>query len=78
MIAMGVREFARLTFDYNRSFQQVEIPMVRITHANGGTSDVLPSAIADAPNPAVEKYPAYQDVRVKSRPDLGIAGRRYD
>jgi hypothetical protein len=69
---MGVREFARLTFDYNRSFQQVEIPLVRVTHANGGTSDVLPSAITDAPNPAVEKYPAYQDVRVKSVRILGL------
>ena len=70
--AMGVREFARLTFDYNRSFQQVEIPLVRITHPNGGTSDVLPSAISDAPNPAVEAYPAYQDVRVKSVRILGL------
>jgi hypothetical protein len=69
---MGVREFGRLTFDYNRSFQQVEIPMVRITYANGGTSDLLPSAITDAPNPAVEKYPAYQDVRVKSVRILGL------
>ncbi len=70
--AMGVREFARLTFDYNRSFQKVEIPLVRITHPNGGTSDVLPSAISDAPNPAVETYPAYQDVRVKSVRILGL------
>ncbi len=69
---MGVREFARLTFDYNRSVQQVEIPLVRITHSNGGTSDVLPSAITDLPNPAVEKYPAYQDVRVKSVRILGL------
>ena len=47
--------------------------MVRVTHANGGTSDeLLPSAIADAPNPAVEKYPAYQDVRVKSVRILGL------
>ncbi len=70
--AMGVREFARLTFDYNRSFQQIEIPLVRITHANGGTSDVLPSAITDAPNPAVEPYAAYQEVRVKSVRILGL------
>jgi hypothetical protein len=69
---MGVREFGRLTFDYTRSFQQVEIPIVRITHANGGTSDVLPSAITDAPNPAVEKFPAYQDVRLKSVRILGL------
>jgi hypothetical protein len=70
--ALGVREFARLTFDYNRSFQQVEIPMMRITHRNGGTSDVLPSAMTDVPNPAVEKYPAYQDVRVKAVRILGL------
>jgi hypothetical protein len=69
---LGAREFARLAFDYNRAFQQLEIPQVRITHANGGTSEVLPSAITDAPNPAVEKFPAYQDVRVKSVRLLGL------
>jgi hypothetical protein len=69
---LGAREFARLTFDYNRAFQQLQIPQVRITHANGGTSEVLPSAISDAPNPAVEKFPAYQDVRVKSVRILGL------
>jgi len=70
---LGAREFARLTFDYNRAFQQVEIPLVRISHANGGTSELLPSAVVDAPNPAVEKFPAYQDVRVKSVRILGLA-----
>jgi hypothetical protein len=69
---LGAREFGRLAFDYNRAFQQLEIPQVRITHANGGTSEVLPSAITDAPNPAVEKFPAYQDVRVKSVRLLGL------
>jgi len=69
---LGARQFARLTFDYNRAFQQVEIPLVRISHANGGTSEVLPSAVADAANPAVEKFPAYQDVRVKSVRILGL------
>jgi hypothetical protein len=69
---LGAREFARLAFDYNRAFQQLEIPVVRITHAHGGTSEVLPSAISDAPNPAVEKFPAYQDVRVKSVRILGL------
>lgn len=69
---LGARQFARISFDYNRSFQQVEIPLVRISHANGGTSEVLPSAVADAPNPAVEQYPAYQDVRVKSVRILGL------
>lgn len=70
--SVGAQQFSRLGFDYNRAFQQVEIPLVRVTHANGGTSEVLPSAITDAPNPAVEKYPAYQDVRVKSVRILGL------
>lgn len=70
--AVGAHEFSRIAFDYNRGFQQVEIPMVRITHANGGTSDVLPSAVTDIANPAVEKYPAYQDVRLKSVRILGL------
>jgi hypothetical protein len=70
---LGVRQFARLNFDFNRSFEQVEIPLVRITHASGGTVDVLPSAITDTPNPAVVNAPAYQDVRVKSVRILGLA-----
>jgi len=70
---LGAHEFARLSFDYNRAFQKVEIPLVRVSHANGGTSELLPSAVVDAPNPAVEKYPAYQDVRVKSVRILGLA-----
>ena len=69
---LGARQFARISFDYNRSFQQVEIPLVRISHANGGTSEVLPSAVTDAPNPAVEQFPAYHDVRVKSVRILGL------
>ena len=70
---LGVRQFARLNFNYNRAFQSVEIPLAHITHANGGTSDVLPSAIADNPDPAVVNFPAYQDVRVKSIRILGLA-----
>ncbi|MFI5092495.1 MAG: DUF3857 domain-containing protein [Candidatus Acidiferrum sp.] len=69
---LGVRQFARLSFDFNRSFQQVEIPLVRITHPSGGVIDVLPSAITDQPNPAVINAPAYQDVRVKSVRILGL------
>src|SRR5580704_7997427 len=69
---LGAREFSRLTFDYNRGWQQVQIPLVRVSHANGGTSELLPSAVTDAPNPAVEKFPAYQDVRVKSARILGL------
>jgi hypothetical protein len=70
---LGVRQFARLNFDYNRSFQSIEIPLVRITHPGGGTADILPSAITDNPNPAVINAPAYQDVRVKSVRILGLA-----
>ncbi|HYL63673.1 MAG TPA: DUF3857 domain-containing protein [Candidatus Methylomirabilis sp.] len=69
---IGVTQFARLNFDFNRSFQNVEIPFVRITHASGGTADILPSAITDNPNPAVVDAPAYQDVRVKSVRILGL------
>src|SRR5690348_6313108 len=58
---LGVRQFARLNFDFNRSFESIEIPLVRITHVNGGTADILPSAITDQPNPAVVNAPAYQD-----------------
>jgi hypothetical protein len=69
---LGARQFARISFDYNRSFQQVEIPLVRISHANGGTSEILPSAVTDAPSPAVEPFPAYHEVRVKSVRILGL------
>ncbi len=69
---LGVRQFARLNFDFNRSFQAIEIPMVRITHPSGGIADILPSAITDNPNPAVVDAPAYQDVRVKSVRILGL------
>jgi len=70
---LGARQFARLAFDYNRSFQQIEFPLVRITHAGGGTVDILPSAISDQPNPAVINAPTYQEVRVKSVRILGLA-----
>jgi hypothetical protein len=69
---LGVQQFARISFDYNRSFQQIDIPVVRISHANGGTSELLPSAVTDNANPAVEQFPAYQDVRVKSVRILGL------
>ena len=70
---LGVRQFARINFDYNRSFQSIEIPLVHITHPSGGTADILPSAITDNPNPAVLNAPAYEDVRVKSVRILGLA-----
>ncbi len=69
---LGVRQFSRLNFDFNRSFEQIEIPQVHITHKSGGTADILPSAITDQPNPAVTDAPAYQDVRVKSVRILGL------
>jgi len=69
---LGVQQFARLNFDYNRSFESIEIPLVHITHPSGGTADILPSAITDNPNPAVVNAPAYQDVRVKSVRILGL------
>jgi hypothetical protein len=69
---LGVRQFARLNFDFNRAFEQIDIPLVRITHPSGGTVDVLPSAITDMPNPAVVNAPAYQNVRVKSVRILGL------
>jgi hypothetical protein len=70
---LGVRQFARLNFDYNRSFESIDIPLVRITHPSGGTADILPSAITDNPNPVVVNAPAYQNVRVKSVRILGLA-----
>jgi hypothetical protein len=70
---LGVRQFARLNFDYNRSFEQIEIPLVQITHASGGTAEILPRAITDNPNPVVVNAPAYQDVRVKTIRILGLA-----
>src|SRR6266436_3664258 len=69
---LGVRQFARLNFDYNRAFESVEIPLVHITHPSGGSADILPSAITDNPNPAVLNAPAYHDVRVKSVRILGL------
>ncbi len=69
---LGVRQFSRLTFDFNRSYEQIDIPLVHISHASGGSADILPSAITDQPNTAVAGAPAYQDVRVKSVRILGL------
>ncbi|HYL83159.1 MAG TPA: DUF3857 domain-containing protein, partial [Candidatus Angelobacter sp.] len=69
---LGARQFARLNFGYNRIFESVEIPLVHITHASGGSADILPSAISDQPHPAVVNAPAYQDVRIKSVRILGL------
>jgi Domain of Unknown Function with PDB structure (DUF3857) len=69
---LGTRQFARLTFDYNRGFETVEIPLARITHASGGTADILPSAVTDQPNPTVLDASAYQDIRRKTVRILGL------
>jgi hypothetical protein len=69
---LGTRQFARLNFDYNRAFETVEIPLARITHASGGTADILPSAVTDQPNPAVADAAAYQDIRRKMVRILGL------
>jgi hypothetical protein len=69
---LGVQQFGRISFDYNRSFQKVEIPLIRVSHANGGTSEVLPGAVTDVPNAAVEQFPAYHDARVKAVRILGL------
>jgi hypothetical protein len=69
---LGTRQFARLNFDYNRAFESVEVPMARVTHASGGTEDILPSSVVDQPNPAVVEAPAYQDVRRKTVRILGL------
>src|SRR5690349_20964786 len=69
---LGVQQFARLKFDYNRACQTVDIPLARVTHPRGGTTETLPRAIADNVNPAVADYPAYQDLREKSVRILGL------
>jgi hypothetical protein len=69
---LGTRQFARLNFDYNRAFESLEIPQARITHASGGTADILPSAVTDQPNPAVVDFSAYQDIRRKTVRILGL------
>jgi hypothetical protein len=69
---LGTRQFARLNFDYNRAFETVEIPLARITHASGGTADILPSAVTDQPNPGVVDAAAYQDIRRKTVRILGL------
>ncbi|HXM93551.1 MAG TPA: DUF3857 domain-containing protein [Candidatus Dormibacteraeota bacterium] len=70
---LGARQFGRLNFDYHRTFEQIEIPLVRLTHSSGGTADILPKAISDQPNPAVVDAPAYHDVRRKTVRILGMA-----
>ncbi|MBZ5529402.1 MAG: DUF3857 domain-containing protein [Acidobacteriia bacterium] len=65
-------QFGRLTFDYDRSRESLDFPLLRITHPGGGTADILPSAISDQAHPAVAAAPAFQDVRRKSVRILGL------
>ena len=69
---LGTRQFAHLSFDYNRGFETVEVPLARITHASGGTADILPSAVSDQANPAVTDASAYDDARRKTVRILGL------
>jgi hypothetical protein len=69
---LGARQFAHLNFNFNRAYEKVEIPLVHIAHASGGSADILPSAITDQADPAVGDAPAYQDIRVKSVRILGL------
>jgi len=62
---LGAHQFARLTFDYNRAFQQVEIPLGAHQPADGGTSELLPT-LSWTLRIRGGEIPAYQDVRVKS------------
>ncbi len=68
----GARQLAQQSLDYNRAFEEITIPLIRITHANSGTTDILPSAIRDQPAPYVADAPAYQDLRRKSFRILGL------
>ena len=43
---LGVRQFARLNFDYNRSFQSVEIPLVQVPITPGKNITVIAEVIA--------------------------------
>ncbi len=69
----GARQFAALHFDYNRAFEQIEIPLVRVTHAGGGTTDILPGAISDKSNPDFAGATLYSGLRRKSVRILGLA-----
>src|SRR5260370_42493591 len=39
---VGVRQCARLNFDYNRSFESIKIPLAPITHPTTSTPHFLP------------------------------------
>src|SRR5437870_1813686 len=69
---LGVRQFAQLNFDFNRPFDSIVIPMIRITHATGCTADILLSAITDRPYLVVVNAPGCQDVRLNTLLMLGL------
>src|SRR6202035_2779393 len=46
---LGARQFARLSFDYNRSFQQIDFPLVRVTHTGGGHDDLKHRVVPTTP-----------------------------
>lgn len=68
----AVAQFGRLSFDYDRSRESLEIPFLRITHPGGGTADILPGAITDQANPAIADSPAFAGIRRKSVRILGL------
>src|SRR5258708_18254281 len=65
---LGARQFARLNFDYNRSFEQIEIPLVHITHASGGNPPLFPSSVPCTPNPAAPPPPPLHQGPVTTGP----------
>ena len=61
----GARQFSQLTFEYNRSFEQLEIPTLRVEHVSGGSMEILSKAVGDRAAPGAADAPAYQDAREK-------------
>ncbi|HYA96996.1 MAG TPA: DUF3857 domain-containing protein [Methylomirabilota bacterium] len=68
----AARQFSRLSFDYNRGFEHIDFSLVRITHAGGGTADILPSAVTEQVLPAAANAPDFADLRRKSVRILGL------
>src|SRR5258708_22819283 len=72
---LGARQFARLNFDYNRSFAQLQIPLVQITHASGGSAEILPPAITCNTNTLGAHPPPSHDAPRYTTPPLRPATR---
>ena len=53
----GARQFSRVGFEYDRAFQTVEIPLVKISHANGGTSEICPARSQTWSIPLSKSFP---------------------